>query len=191
MNNAISRGRGRLRRAPLRPAVLLAAVTGGVMLAAGCSGPAHSEAGNNGGKTPYQRALAITQCMRQHGDPSFPDPGSSGAFPASAHDNESSPSYQAAAKACKGLPQPNAGGGQFQQGYQQLLKYSACMRSHGITNFSDPVLSDTGVAIQYKKGTGPGEVDTSSSQFQAAEAACRSLQPGGGQHQQAAGGGGQ
>jgi hypothetical protein len=129
--------------------------------------------------------------MRQHGDPSFPDPGPDGAFPASAHDNESSPSYQAAAKACRGLPQPAAGSGQFQQDYQLLLKYSACMRSHGITNYPDPTLNDTGVGISIKKGTGPGEVDTQSSQYQAAQTACRSLKPGSGQHQQAASGGGQ
>ena len=110
MNEPISRGRGLLRRASLRRTLLPAVVIGSVMLAAGCgSGPRHTAAVDGGGKTPYERALAIAQCMHQNGDPSFPDPGSNGAFPASAHENESSPSYQAAARACKGLPRSGVG----------------------------------------------------------------------------------
>jgi hypothetical protein len=112
MNLAISSGRGLLRRARLRRALLPAVVIGGVMLAAVCgSGPRHT-AVDGGGQTPYDRALAIAQCMRQNGDPSFPDPGSNGAFPASAHKNESS-AYQAAAKACNGLPRAGVGNAPF------------------------------------------------------------------------------
>jgi hypothetical protein len=105
MNEPTSRSRGPLRPASLRRTLLGAAATGSLILAAGCHtgpGPQHTEVG--GGKTPHERALAITQCMRHNGDPSFPDPGSDGAFPASAHQNQSSPSYQAAVRACKGLP---------------------------------------------------------------------------------------
>lgn len=114
MNEPASRSRGLLRPASLRRALLGAAVTGSMMLAAGCHtgpGPQHTEV--NSGKTPYERALAITQCMRQNGDPSFPDPSSNGAFPASAQENQSSPSYQAAAKACKGLPRSGVGNAPF------------------------------------------------------------------------------
>jgi hypothetical protein len=108
MNEPASRSRRLPRPASLRRTFLGAAVIGSMMLAAGCHtgpGPQHTEA-DGGGKTPYERALAITQCMRQNGDAPFPDPGSNGAFPASAQKNRSSPSYQAAAKACEGLPVP-------------------------------------------------------------------------------------
>jgi hypothetical protein len=113
MNEPTSRSRGLLRPASLRRTLLGAAVIGSVMLAAGCgSGPRHTEV-DGGGKTPHERALAITQCMHQNGDPSFPDPGSNGAFPASAHENHSSPSYQAAVRACKGLPRAGVGNAPF------------------------------------------------------------------------------
>jgi hypothetical protein len=111
MNQPALPSRGLRHPAPLRRTLLGTAVIGIMMLAAGCHtgpGPQHTEV-DGGGKTPYQRALAITQCMRQNGDPSFPDPGSNGAFPASAHQNQTSPSYQAAAKACKGLPRSGVG----------------------------------------------------------------------------------
>jgi hypothetical protein len=111
MNEPTFRSRGFPRPASLRRTLLPAAVIGSVMLAAGChSGPGpHHTAVDGGGRTPYERALAITQCMRQNGDRSFPDPGSNGTFPASAQDNQSSPAYQAAAGACKGLPRSGVG----------------------------------------------------------------------------------
>lgn len=162
-----------------RAAVLVTALAGSALLAAGCgSGPSSTTASDNGGKTRYQQAVAYAKCMRQHGEPSFPDPTSNGAFPNTGNLDLSSPQYKAAASACKSLvPAPNSA--QYQQGYQQMLRYSACMRSHGITNYPDPVLSNTGVSLPLKTGTGPGEVDTKTSQFASAESACRSLQPGG------------
>jgi hypothetical protein len=115
MNEPTFRSRGPLRPASLRRTLLGAAVIGSMMLAAGCHsgpGPQHT-AVDGGGKTPYERALAIAQCMRHNGDPAFPDPGRNGAFPASAHENQSSPSYQAAVGACKGLPRSGVGNAPF------------------------------------------------------------------------------
>ena len=112
MNEPASRSRGLLRPASLRYTLLGAVVIGSLMLAAGChaGGPApQHHAVDGGGKTPYPRALAITQCMRHNGDPSFPDPGSNGAFPASARANWSSPSNRAAADICQRLPRPGPG----------------------------------------------------------------------------------
>jgi len=111
MNEPASRRRGLLRPVSLRRTPLSAAVIGSMMLVAGCHtgpGPQHIPV-DGGGKTTYERSLAITQCMRQNGDPSFPDPGSNGTFPASARENRSSPSYQSAAKACEGLPRSGVG----------------------------------------------------------------------------------
>ena len=115
MKKAIPRGRGVARRVSLRRALLPAVVIGGVMLAAGCGigGGRHYVPVDGGGRTPYERALAIAQCMRQNGDPSFPDPGSNGAFPATADKNKSSASFQAAVKACRGLPLSGVGNPPF------------------------------------------------------------------------------
>jgi hypothetical protein len=178
MDKPVPSGRGRLRRAPLWPALLVAAVTAGVVLAAGCSSPASSTPANNGGKTRYQQAVAYAACMRQHGEPAFPDPTSNGSFPNTGNLDLSSPQFKAAASACKSL-EPAPDSAQYRQGYQQLLKYSACMRSHGVSNYPDPVLSNTGVSIPLETGTAPGDVNTNSTQFMTAESACRSLQPGG------------
>jgi hypothetical protein len=115
MNEPASRSRGLQRPAPLQRTLLGAAVIGSMMLAAGCHtgpGPQHTEV-DGGGNTPYEQALAITQCMRPNGDLSFPDPGSNGAFPASAHENHSSSSYQAAVGACNGLPRSGVSNAPF------------------------------------------------------------------------------
>jgi hypothetical protein len=114
MNVAISRGHGHSGRARLRRAVLLAVTTGGLILAGGChsGAPQHTPV-DGGGKTPYERAEAIAQCMRNNGVPSYPDPGSNGAFPASANANKSSASFQAAVKACDGLPSSGVGNAPF------------------------------------------------------------------------------
>lgn len=61
--------------------------------------------------------------------------------------------------------------------YQQGLEFSACMRSHGITNFPDPTSQGSGgVTLKLDKNSG---IDPNSSQFQAAQQACHALQPGG------------
>ena len=59
-------------------------------------------------------------------------------------------------------------------GYSGALKFSACMRSHGITNFPDP--STTG-GIQISSSSG---INPFSPAFKAAQAACGKLLPGGG-----------
>lgn len=46
------------------------------------------------------QTLAIARCMRTHGVPNFPDPNSSGQFPAQAGLDIGSPGYTTAAKQC-------------------------------------------------------------------------------------------
>lgn len=60
-------------------------------------------------------------------------------------------------------------------GYSQALRYAACMRSHGLQDFPDPS-SDGGFQISSGRGIDPG-----SSQFQAAQKACRKFLLRGGQ----------
>src|SRR5262249_47956003 len=57
--------------------------------------------------------------------------------------------------------------------YDGLLKYSKCMRSHGITKFPDPVM---GQGLQVN-GNAVGQ---GTATYKAADAACHSLMPGGG-----------
>jgi len=112
MKQAIPRGRGVWHRVSLC-ALLPAAVMGGFMLAGCGSGPHQHVPVDGGGRTPYERALAIAQCMRQNGDASFPDPSSDGAFPASADANKSSALFRSAVEACQGLPSFGVGNAPF------------------------------------------------------------------------------
>ena len=55
----------------------------------------------------------------------------------------------------------------------KLLKYANCMRSHGVTNFPDPVSRPGGV---WGFNFGPG-LDQNSPTYRAANKACQSLEP--------------
>ena len=56
----------------------------------------------------------------------------------------------------------------------KLVQYAQCMRAHGLPSFPDPV--DGQLRLQVTKG---GPLDPSSPQFQAAQQACKSLEPPG------------
>jgi hypothetical protein len=168
MNDEASGGRGR----PWRAGVLAASLVSAALLAAACGGSPTSSAST---ESRYQQAVAYSKCMRSHGDPAWPDPGPQGAFPNNNGSlDRSSAAYKAAANACKGLA-PTAGipPAQQQQAFSQFLKYSACMRAHGIPKFPDPTQDGGGVGIQIS-----GNIGQHTPQFKAANQACRSLQPG-------------
>ena len=188
-----------VRGALIRRSLLVAAVAGLTVLAAGCGAgtrapsvasistagstttagaPARSP-GASAGKS-YGDAVAYSTCMRAHGLPNFPDPNRQGHLLVRIHSggdlNPTSPQYQSADKACAHLL-PNGGEDTPAQQQRELvgfLEYAKCMRSHGIPSFPDPTLSAGGVNLVLK-GSG---VDLRSPQFQSAQQACRSLSPG-------------
>ncbi len=140
----------RPRRAspPARIAVAIIAAAG-LALAAAASGSSQS--------TNPQQALAYSHCMRSHGVPGFPDPNSSGAFPkVSAQQlGVSSTLFEAAQNHCRYLL-PNGGSGPSQTQVQQImngmLKFAQCMRSHGVSNWPDPVVDAGGNPEFYLDG---------------------------------------
>lgn len=167
MNNIISGGRNWQRRAGA--GILTTALAGIAVLAAACGGPP-ADAGSGTGQTPYQQALAYTRCMRAHGDPSFPIPNSQGLFP-----HPAGPQYQSASRACGHLlPSQPLTAAQKQEHVRQALKFSACIRSHGVPSFPDPTISQGGAAAGFRIGN----TDRNSPQFQAAVHACREFEPG-------------
>jgi hypothetical protein len=137
--------------------------------APGSSSPPKGEAG----------LLAYSQCMRSHGVPDFPDPvGNSLQLRASQGSDldPTSPQFVAAQKACKSLQPGGATGGKVSAADQaNALKYSACMRQNGEPDFPDPVFSNGGAQLKITN------IDPNSPQFTAAQKACQSLQPIGGQ----------
>jgi len=176
MNDKIRGARGP-RRAAALAAVALAAV-----LATACgssSGPATSATDS---ATPtYAQEIALAQCMRGHGVPSFPNPDASGTFHINASTLNSSQATSAYGACRHLLPDGGPNLAAIQQEEQQkqaeqlpeLLKWEQCVRGHGEPNFS------IGLGGQSPApGKGPA-VNTNAPQFQAALSACQHLLPAG------------
>lgn len=116
--------------------------------------------------------------MRAHGLAGFPDPSSSGSISILVQPgsdlNPHSPQFQAAQNACKSLaPSGNLTPVQEAAANARALKYSQCMRSHGIADFPDP---DGRGTLTIDEGT--GDLDPNSTRFKAAENACQGLDTG-------------
>jgi hypothetical protein len=171
------------------------AVTAILALLAACSGrgPSSSVAGGSpqpAGSSGAPSSVAYSACMRSHGVPSFPDPGSEGGIPKgdAQHFGVSDSQLQAAQQACQSLL-PTGGSlldqaaqctssgdcppALVQQMENGMLKFAQCMRSHGFPKFPDPTTDDHGHPILSWSVSQTG-ADEHSSQFQTAEAECRS-----------------
>lgn len=156
-----------------RPAVLGLSLAGIMLLVPACSGGAATAGAGAAGRTYQQALVAYAQCVRAHGEPGFPDPTGLGAFPQVPP--PSSPRYQAANRACQHLiPSRPLTTAQKRQATKQALRFSVCMRGHGVPDFPDPVISGGGTAV----GLHVAHLDRNSPQFQAAVQACRTLEPG-------------
>jgi hypothetical protein len=180
-------------RLPLAAAVPLALALAGCGGSSSSPGVAHvgatsaaSAPNGSGGGTPeagesraavQQKLVKFAQCMRTHGEPEFPEPvegdieihSRNGSGP-----NPESPQWKAAEKACSKYAPPNIAPSPAQQKahQEQALKFSECMRHHGVPNFPDPKFSSGGGVQMSLKGINPG-----SPQFQAAQKACQSNSP--------------
>lgn len=135
----------RLRR--VLPAVATAATAG--LLAAGCGGSPTSPGANKqiGQPKAATQAIAYARCMRSHGVSNFPDPtitrsgnhvGVGVSVPGSV---SGSPAYKTAQQACARLAVGDlAGGGAAPitaQQHSEIVRFAACMRSHGVPNLPD------------------------------------------------------
>lgn len=132
---------------------LLALATALALAACGGSGAASAGTGTTSGPS---AALRFAQCMRVHGVPSFPDPGSASAgaggvgvekVPAGL--DPQSPAFRSAAKSCArfgtgpGLtPHPMPASQR-----RRLLALARCIRSHGVPGFPDPSFTAAGLPV--------------------------------------------
>jgi hypothetical protein len=144
--------------------------------AQGTSTTLSTSGGSSGGSsqngTTTAQALAFAQCMRSHGISNFPDPsGTGGPQTAPSGLNPSSPQFLSAQNACRSL-EPAGNAGASSQNQAKLLKFSQCMRSHGISDFPDPNSSGGFAASP------GGDLNPNNPQFTAAQQACRSLLTG-------------
>jgi hypothetical protein len=165
------------------------------LLASACGGPATpgvaslsgnshnashdstSQSSGTSGTSSRHTRIAYARCMRSHGVKDFPEGnGPIKISPGSSLD-PNSPTFQAAQKACASLlPKPSAA--QVQKIKENALKYSKCMRSHGVTNFPDPTVSTAGGGISIRIGVqhgGGGGLNPNSPTFQAAQRACQHI----------------
>jgi hypothetical protein len=190
------------RRRGARPVALAVALAGAAALALLTSACASSSGAGvarvasattttagapSGGGSKSGDPAAFSACMRKHGVTNFPDPDSRGRIKitsgASSNGrrfgpNVDSATFKTAQQACRkllpngGKPDPK----EAAKALQAMLKYSACMRSHGVPKFPDPKVSaDGGMLMSIGPGMG---VNPGSPQFQAAQKACEKLMPG-------------
>lgn len=187
--------RGRRRKPRLWQANLFAAALAGAALASaaltacggGASRPvvsigtapsATASAGQSGSSE--QQGIAHSQCMRSHGIPGFPDPTSQGYVQLGPGDqiNPNTPQFREATQICAKLAPVGGPGTQshFDQIMIAMLKFAACMRARGITNFPDPVpYGNGGVELLVPNGTGVRQVDQNTPQYARAASICQPL----------------
>jgi hypothetical protein len=128
----------------------------------------------------YLDSVAYTGCMRSHGVPNLPVPTTVNSATEQVvgfglPPNKQSPQYKSANKVCQYLLPGNGTGpsqAMVQQAMARDLKFSACMRSHGLPGFPDPKANSQGISI-----TGGQGIDPKSPQYQRAQNDCRSLSP--------------
>src|SRR5258708_26784958 len=154
-----------------RRAVVLAVATSVALLAAACAGGSGSPVA--AGDTAYQTAAAYARCMRTHGAPNWPDPDSTGHFLKTLTNRAAFAAPESAYRACQHLL-PH--GGQLTAAEQQkiaplMLQFTACMRTHGIPDFPDPVVDSQGVTARISPAN-KGDLDPHSPRLVAARHAC-------------------
>ena len=182
------------RRAQPRLAALAAGILAvGVGIAA-CGGPSTTgvpavsttttASPPGGGTAQAAGLLAYSSCMRSHGVPNFPDPTGTGGIPKDdvirAFRAVSTAQAQAASNQCAHLlPAGGSLSGQVPravpaQDQQDYIRAAACMRSHGITNFPDPIFSGGSVSFPVPPG-----INSNPAQFNQARQTCQKLIPAG------------
>jgi hypothetical protein len=185
----------RARLARVGPfAVALVALASLALIAAGCGGASSSGQGvaqvdttqtttpdaEPAGGSHSDDPTAYSACMRKNGVPKFPDPDPDGALrlkggPGTGLDPAST-QFKAAAKACAKLAPKAPSPAQRAKDQQQMLKFAACMRKHGVPNFPDPKVNPDGTAgISLERGL------DQTPQFKEAVKACENRLPGAGE----------
>ena len=170
-----------------RSALGLAALVSLALVAAGCGGGSSGGQVAQLGSTATQTsssanasaqgngALAFAGCMRSNGVSRYPDPTGGGLVKESLQQlGVSSSRFQTAQRACRHLL-PNGGGPPSQAEQQQVsalsLRFSQCVRAHGVPGFPDPA-GDGRIPDPATVG-----IDQGSPKFEAANQACGKYRP--------------
>ena len=168
----------RAQTAAAATAVLALAIAGCGSGSSGTSSSSSTAGGASGSPAQSQTSARLerfAQCMRSHGEPSFPDPTAQGQFILPATLSTGSPQFQAADQACKAYAPAGALSGQppTPQQLSEALKFVHCMRAHDV-NLPDP--TPQGSFANKLQAAG---IDPNTPQFKAALGSCRTLLPAG------------
>ena len=149
---------------PARTAAAAIATTVLALLAVACGGSNSSGAAGGGspGSSASASAVAYSACVRAHGVPNYPDPGSAGNLPKGSAQafGVSNSQYQGAQRACRHLL-PNSDTrftaaltqcletgdcphALVQRALTEGLGFARCMRDHGVPNWPDPTVDSMG-----------------------------------------------
>jgi hypothetical protein len=120
------------------------ATTGVALLISACGGGTSSSS-TSSTSAHATGAVAFSECMRSHGVSAFPDPDSSGNVPkAKVIPLVSSPQFPAAQRSCHHLlpntPRPTSTHAEVQAALSGMVRFAACMRSHGVQEWPDPIV---------------------------------------------------
>lgn len=130
-------------------------------------------------RIPGSNGVKFAACMRKHGVPNLPDPNGQDLITVGSANgvNPSSPAFRRALLVCQSMlpsaltsPQENA------KEEQQALKFSTCMRAHGVPDFPDPTVTGGQVELQIV-GTPGSDSSPRNPTFLAARQACRGESP--------------
>jgi hypothetical protein len=153
----------------------LAVMAGIVLLVSGCADSSSSspDGSSSPGSSNVTKAVAYSNCMRSHGVSISVNPNG-GLSSGGGGGGAGAQTVQAAQNACRHLL-PNGGQpsqAQQQSKLKQALKYTQCMRSHGVPNFPDPTRGPNGLyGWTIPNGSG---INPQSATYQQASQACQS-----------------
>jgi hypothetical protein len=148
-----------------------------VVALSACALPGAAAAKPSPSPDPQAQMLKFAECMRANGVTDFPDPSTSAGggtdihFKAGSGVDPKDPAFQKAEAACSKYLSGSLGRGTKpdKATQAQMLKFSQCMRAHGVPNFPDPS-AEGGIALDPSSGADPNDPS-----FQKAQQACSSI----------------
>jgi hypothetical protein len=130
------------------------------------------------------KLLAFSRCVRRHGVPNFPDPQAGATntkFPSAQQLGVSESVLTAAEQKCAHLLPPGSDD-QFPAAEVQvlltgMLRFSKCMRQHGVPNWPDPSTNSDGQPFFQLSASGISRQEAHSQRITNAERKCQKLLP--------------